>query len=929
MDGGNVFAGVLCGRNDDHEMAEADEADDMKLNEIRFRGTFRDYQQRVLDDSGRYLENGRIHVVAAPGSGKTTLGLELICRLGEPALILTPSIAIRQQWGERFKDAFLPEEEHAEAYFSYHILEPRAITCITYQALYASMTGREMEEKNEEETENPISPRNTAGSPQFNVATVLRDNHITTICLDEAHHLRTEWHSSITKLLDELGSQVTIIALTATPPYDSSPAEWKKYTDLCGSIDTEISIPQLVAQRALCPHQDLVYFSYPTKDERAAIRALQEKAAKAITDVLKSGIFRKAFSYFQQNTNDEREDYLYQHIEAFRAFLYCTQASGVEIPKSYRKLVTERKRTAFFSKQLAQMGCQFVIDNPSLFSEPIADEMLAFFQERHATDGKRSVSTSDKAIASILASSMGKLKGIQTIVRKEAETLGDGLRLVILTDYIKKNLINLIGGSQPLGEMGAVPIFEGLRRETIPGARLGLVSGTLTILPDTALTALRRLADKEDCPLSIKPVRQTGFSQVDFAGGNKRKVSIITELFQQGELNVLVGTKSLLGEGWDSPCINSLILASFVGSFMLSNQMRGRAIRIDPEHREKVSNIWHLITPEPDEGMKARLAEFTGGNPSFESKAPLGDDYETVARRFDCFMAPSITEDVIRSGIERLAIHRFMKRAEIEETNERMLALSADRTEAKERWERSLAHCISEEMETCLKNEFRKDTIPTKYGYFNLASYLFFITAVTGLDVFAYRSMMSIAGTGGGILALLTLAVAYMLLLRGFRSALCLISPARMVESIAKAILASFQQNGTIRSEQCRIEVNEDADRLHILSTLRGGTLREKQLFADTMKELLSPMNNPRYVILKQIFHAPQYFYSLPCPSLLGNNKQNADLFQKELARQLGDISLIYVRNDAGHRIYRKCVRRSFVNFVFSDAGSIVRKEVY
>ena len=54
---------------------------------------------------------------------------------------------------------------------------------------------------------------------------------------------------------------------------------------------------------------------------------------------------------------------------------------------------------------------------------------------------------------------MGKLRGIQTIVKKEAETLGDGLRLVILTDYIKKNLINLIGGGQPLGEMGAVPIF--------------------------------------------------------------------------------------------------------------------------------------------------------------------------------------------------------------------------------------------------------------------------------------------------------------------------------------------------------------------------------------------------------------------------------------------------------------------------------------
>ena len=31
-------------------------------------------------------------------------------------------------------------------------------------------------------------------------------------------------------------------------------------------------------------------------------------------------------------------------------------------------------------------------------------------------------------------------------------------------------------------------------------------------------------------------------------------------------IKVIIGTKSLLGEGWDAPCVNSLILASFVGS---------------------------------------------------------------------------------------------------------------------------------------------------------------------------------------------------------------------------------------------------------------------------------------------------------------------------------------------------------------------------
>ncbi|MGI6034135.1 MAG: DEAD/DEAH box helicase, partial [Coriobacteriales bacterium] len=271
----------------------------MKLSELRFQGTFRNYQQKILDDAESYLEDGKIHIVAAPGSGKTTLGLELICRLGNPALILTPSITIRQQWGERFTDAFLPEGENPEAYISCHISDPGTITCITCQALYAAMSGKGAEERDEEEPEeqegkNGLSK--SAASSRLDVAAIMKQKHITTICLDEAHHLRTEWHRSITKLLDELGDKVTVISLTATPPYDSSPTEWKKYTDLCGPIDAEISIPQLVGQKTLCPHQDLVYFSYPTKEERVEIHALKQRASQAITDVLKSGILEKAFT---------------------------------------------------------------------------------------------------------------------------------------------------------------------------------------------------------------------------------------------------------------------------------------------------------------------------------------------------------------------------------------------------------------------------------------------------------------------------------------------------------------------------------------------------------------------------------------------------------------------------------------------------------
>ena len=78
---------------------------------------------------------------------------------------------------------------------------------------------------------------------------------------------------------------------------------------------------------------------------------------------------------------------------------------------------------------------------------------------------------------------------------------------------------------------------------------------------------------------------------VEFAGSTHAAVEFVGDLFEKGEIQILVGTKSLLGEGWDAPCVNSLILASFVGSFVLSNQMRGRAIRIDRNNPPMVSYI--------------------------------------------------------------------------------------------------------------------------------------------------------------------------------------------------------------------------------------------------------------------------------------------------------------------------------------------------
>lgn len=74
----------------------------------------------------------------------------------------------------------------------------------------------------------------------------------------------------------------------------------------------------------------------------------------------------------------------------------------------------------------------------------------------------------------------------------------------------------------------------------------------------------------------------------------KKGVAVITKLIDCGEIEVIVGTQSLLGEGWDAPAINTLVLASEISSYVSTNQMRGRAIRKDVKNPKKAAHIWHL-----------------------------------------------------------------------------------------------------------------------------------------------------------------------------------------------------------------------------------------------------------------------------------------------------------------------------------------------
>ena len=308
-------------------------------NILQFKGTWRTYQERVLENSQKYLSDKKIHIVAAPGSGKTTLGIELIWRLGMPCLILSPSITIRQQWLERIREGFMAEDSRPDEILSNDLRNMQSITAVTYQALYSAMKHYHGELEGDEAEEEEAQERETVDFTGFDIFAAVKSAGIGTICLDEAHHLRSEWWKALEKFM-KAQEGLNVIALTATPPYDSTPGQWKRYIDLCGPIDEEIFTPELVREGSLCPHEDYVYFSWPTREELDEIKAYQKK-----TDGMRhllltgEGFTRMVASHRGLQEPEAYSETFLDHPKYFSSLLIFCQAQGIPLPQYLRELI--------------------------------------------------------------------------------------------------------------------------------------------------------------------------------------------------------------------------------------------------------------------------------------------------------------------------------------------------------------------------------------------------------------------------------------------------------------------------------------------------------------------------------------------------------------------------------------------------------------
>lgn len=858
---------------------------------MKFKWTWRAYQARVLENAEKYVKDGKVHIVAAPGSGKTTLGIELIRRMNENVLILAPSVTIREQWVARIKEGFLLEGVDGDSLISQSLKEPKAITVATYQALHSAMVRFKgtLEETGEDDAESSVNAGQRKSEEVdftgFNLIQVMKDNQLGLLCLDECHHLRSEWWKALEEFRKDCGD-LKVIALTATPPYDSTPTMWNRYMSMCGEIDEEITVPELVKEGSLCPHQDFVYFNYPTDEEKAEIEKFKERSTAMVEKLMQDEELLEAISSHAVLTGVMNDEKLYEDKEYLKAFLVYLKSKNVEFPKKLQLSAGALRLPEMNASHMEKLLQGFLYDNADSYAykQEYSERLEKELKSEGLIEKKKVVLNTSAAVEKMLINSKGKANSIRDIVLHEYEATGNDLRLLVLTDYIRKEYEKAVGVPEAdINALGVLPFFEMLRREAGDKIRLAVLCGTIVVIPAEAKEALEKEIEGSGKVTysTIGALPETDYLKVNAVGDAHFLTGAITNLFSQGCMQVMIGTKSLLGEGWDSPCINSLILASFVGSFMLSNQMRGRAIRTFKQNPDKSSNIWHLVCLKPWEEAKG--------------EDEISEDFSLLERRMEHFLGLHYTENTIETGLARLSyIKRPYNEENVAAINASMLKLSGERASLKQRWNESLA--IYKKMEIAEETEVVDEALTENVFKESKNNAILGGVAAVGLGIASFA-------TGGLLGTLLGVGAVYSAIkaIPNVPRVLAMDTPVKRLRSCGMGIRKALMNQDLIQTKRTTVAAETTKEKVSSVY-LCGGTSYEKNLFAECVQEFFADINDQRYILVKKRNRkGDDGFYSVP--ECFAKRKEDAENFAACITPYIGEYELVYTRNGKGKEL--------------------------
>ncbi len=874
----------------------------MPFETLKFRYPWRPYQERVLQALKDHLNDQRLHVVAAPGAGKTTLGLEVFRLLGKSTLVLSPTRVIRDQWISRLKDFCDIDDVTQLDWVSNSIMNPKILTSITYQALHAKFA----DDLDSEKDEGLLLEKDTGlKDDELNsFIKVIEENNIQVLILDEAHHLRAEWWKVLEKICDYF-SDIILVSLTATPPYDSEGHEWVRYEQLCGSIDEEISVPELVKAGTLCAHQDFIWACDASVIEKNQIKEYDDRVLTLCNTLFDNKVFGEIVLSHPWLHSSEIDQEVIREPEIAIAILSFMKAK--EFP-DHEGLMELLDLTNADIPEIGRHWWQVLVE-AMLFSKTYQHNED---QKKFVDHLKKQLKTSEllhkrelslersRRIERSLSLSSSKVEACNTIHKLEYEHRGESLRQVFLTDYIRDE--SLTSGLDTGNiNLGAWPLFKSIAFSSPISDQVSLLTGRLSIIPANKLQILLNHVDK--IKIKFEPL-QTNKEYLIVTGPLNQLTNAFTALLVNGDIKVIIGTRSLLGEGWDAPAINSLVLASTVGSFMLTNQMRGRAIRINKNDLKKTSSIWHLVA--------INTKSFTGWS-----------DYNNLKKRFETFVGLSEKELTIESGFDRMntnvnpSYNALSEIAPITSNNRQMSHRFHKLQTISERWNSALTLDETARVIPSVKT----NKTPKLRGFILKHSLSYLLVQITGIFIAVVASVFYLEPQSGSQLLLYFLAAIIGALIYTLPKTLSVIKILFLylpidgaLKQIGQSLAEALCQAGFIDTSirQMKVNVTKHVDGTYYLS-LSGSTFYESSLFADCLTEILAPIKNPRYMILREgkfLGAMRDDYHALPMRFAV--KKEYAMIFYKSWCKNVSLSELIYTRTPEGRKRLLKAKMKAF-----------------
>ena len=449
----------------------------------------------------------------------------------------------------------------------------------------------------------------------------LKAANIGLIILDECHHLTEHWGEVLLALREELGRPI-VLGLTATPP-DEEKAEVVHYKKLLGEIDYEVPTPALVRDSNLAPYQDLAYFVRPTPKEIAYISEADSAFLDVVDEISQPFAEEGRALCFPDWLADTLE---HRRIPGREGLSYAEFHKTLpKFSDAARAYLTVKKRTLPKGVPMSSVGFGDFRDSTPMIVllRPLLDRYVRFglLRSTHPKDqeladevsrrfqllGYQITSSGARPCASpvgrILAYAQGKTEALSDILRVEYEELGERMRCVIVTDFEKTSSTAVVDEVHDDEAGGAIGVFKALV-ECELGDQLDpvLMTGS-TLLVDDDLSArflerARSWVSERNLSIEFRDESMGRFHHIHGSGKDwapRYYSTMVTEFFQEGMARCLIGTRGLLGEGWDASRINVLVDLTTVTTSMSINQLRGRSMRLDKLWPEKVANNWDIV----------------------------------------------------------------------------------------------------------------------------------------------------------------------------------------------------------------------------------------------------------------------------------------------------------------------------------------------